>query len=262
MTWFFDTPWWLSMLLVTGFCALLACGGHIVVRRTFAKTDFIQHNEVAGFIIAVVGVLYAVLLGFLTVIVWEQFADAEDRSVQEVDAATDIWRFSSHADAFDRARIRSDLKQYVVAVLFDEWPKMRSGGSSDRAQFFMTRLFGDAVGMRAATFGESNLQNRILDRVQVVGDLRRRRVNSNHSALPPIIWTAIVAGGVALISFIYLFGLQNFKAQLIMTGITAVMIGLCFSVVLKLDFPYRGDVSVSSERWTDLYDEMTVGHRP
>lgn len=32
-----------------------------------------QHNDVAGFIYAVLGVVYAVLLGFVTLVVWEDF---------------------------------------------------------------------------------------------------------------------------------------------------------------------------------------------
>ena len=35
------------------------------------------NNEVAGFKFALIGVLYAVLLGFTVIIVWEQFEDVE-----------------------------------------------------------------------------------------------------------------------------------------------------------------------------------------
>jgi hypothetical protein len=38
-----------------------------------------RHNEVAGFIYAVIGVLYAVVLGFTAVIVWERYDQAKSR---------------------------------------------------------------------------------------------------------------------------------------------------------------------------------------
>lgn len=66
-------PWWLTIVFVSLTFVIVACGGHVLVKRSFPKSDFIVHNEVAGFLIAVVGVLYAVLLGFLTIVVWEQF---------------------------------------------------------------------------------------------------------------------------------------------------------------------------------------------
>jgi hypothetical protein len=58
-------------------------------------------------VIAVVGILYAVLLGFLTVIVWEHYAQSEERAQAEVDAATDIYRFGRLLPAPQAQRIRA-----------------------------------------------------------------------------------------------------------------------------------------------------------
>lgn len=259
MAWFFNVPWWAMIVLIPGGAVALACGGHVLVRRSFARTNFIGHNEVAGFIIAVVGVLYAVLLGFITVIVWEQFASAEDRAVQEVDAVTDIWRISALVDPADGRRIAVDLEKYTASVYNDEWPKMTVGGSSKTAQMYIKKLLADAAGMRVSNARESNLQNHVMDRAQLAADLRRKRINSDHSAMPAVVWAAIIIGGLALIGFIYLFGMENFRAQLLMTAATATMIGLCFTIVIKLDYPYRGDVSVSSERWAALHHEIVAG---
>ncbi|MEO9170650.1 MAG: hypothetical protein ABI278_05680 [Candidatus Aquilonibacter sp.] len=259
MTLFYYVPWWLVTAVVTLICVAVACGGHILVRRAFPRTNFIEHNEVAGFIVAVVGVLYAVLLGFLTVVVWEHFSAAEDQTVQEVDAATDIARFADQIDAIDRLRVVSDLKSYTGAVIHDEWPKMQNGESSAKAQLYVTRLFADASEMRVKSLRDANLQNHLLDRVQTMADLRRRRITSDQSAMPPVVWASLIAGGAALMGFIYLFGLKNFKAQLLMTAATATMIGLCFSIVISLDYPYRGDISISPERWIALDRELTAG---
>lgn len=257
---FFNVPWWLEIAGVTLTFVVIACAGHVAVKRTFDKADFIVHNEVAGFIIAVVGVLYAVLLGFLTIVVWEQFSQAEDRANQEVDAATDVWRFAPYLEAGDSTRLTADVGRYVDAVLFDEWPKMKRGQSSDAAQTQMVRLFDDAAGMRVDNDRTSNVQYQLLERVRLMADLRRSRINYTHSGVPNVIWVALLLGAVIVIGFEYLFGLPNFRVQLLMTGMTAAMIGLSFSVVVLLDFPFRGDVSISSERWAALHEQIEVGH--
>src|SRR5260370_15403976 len=105
-TWIYAIPAWLGFFLIVAVSAALACGGHVLVRRSFPRTDFIEHNEVAGFIFAVVGVLFAVLLAFLTVILWENFAQAEQRSPSEADAATDVWRLSGHVPSPHASRRR------------------------------------------------------------------------------------------------------------------------------------------------------------
>ena len=60
----------LALLFVAILVALaFACGGQALVHRRFGSENFVHHNEVGGFIIAVVGTTYAVLLGFLITVV-------------------------------------------------------------------------------------------------------------------------------------------------------------------------------------------------
>ena len=235
----------------------LFCGGHILVRRTFAKTQFIEHNEVAGFIVAVVGVLYAVLLAFVTVVVWEHYDQSQDRARSEVDAATDIWRLARHLPSPNSQRIRADVKRFAASVLSDEWPKMRAGAYSPITQREMVTLTDDIAAYEALSKQQGNLQNRLLDRVQVVSDFRRHRIYDTTSGAPIVLWVALVIGSFTVVGFVYLFGMINFRVQLLMTAAVAIMIGLCFGTILELDYPFRGTVSVSPERWAAFVEMIT-----
>jgi hypothetical protein len=254
MTFVYAAPAWLLTCIITLLFVAVACGGHAFVHRRFKQSDFIEHNEVAGFIVAVVGVLFAVLLAFTTVIVWERFAQAEDRASEEVDAATDIYRLTAHLEPADRLRISTDIDTYARSVSGDEWPRMTHGESSPQTQRLVIRILADIVDMHVATRRESNIQNHLLDRAQIMSDLRRRRINDNRSGVPPVMWFALLLGAAVVIGFIYLFGLKNFTVQLLMTAATAMLIGLSFSVLVALDYPFRGDVSVPPERWIALYE--------
>ncbi len=252
----YAVPGWAGLLLITLTCVIVACAGHVLVRRSFAKADFLEHNEVAGFILAVVGVLYAVLLGFMTVVVWEHFSQSQERAQAEVDAATDVWRFGELLPAREAARIRYDVARYAIVVGSDEWPKMRDGKSSAAAQKLILVLFTDVARIQVTDAQRSNLQNQLFERVQVVADLRRHRINDVGSTVAPIIKLGLVLGAIVLVCFLYLFGLKNFRVQLIMTGATAAMIGILFSLIVLLDYPFRGDVTVSPDRWFELHDAI------
>ncbi len=69
----------------------LAGAGQAYVHRRFSRNDFVVHNEVGGIIITVVGTIYAVVLGFLTVVAWQHFTEARDLVVLESDADIDAW---------------------------------------------------------------------------------------------------------------------------------------------------------------------------
>ena len=55
-----------------------AVGGLVLVQRLVPIERRQEHNDVAGFIYAVLGVAYAVLLGLMVVAVWQDWQDARD----------------------------------------------------------------------------------------------------------------------------------------------------------------------------------------
>ena len=75
---FYSIPSWLLFLLIVGGSVLLAWVGTLLLRRLTKAPMDDRQNEVAGFIFATVGVLYAVLLAFTVIIVWEQYLSAEN----------------------------------------------------------------------------------------------------------------------------------------------------------------------------------------
>ena len=90
----------------------------------------------------------------------------------------------------------------------------------------------------------------------MLNDLRTRRIASNRSAVPTILYFALIVGAITVIGFEYLFGLSNFRVQLLMTAATAILISLLVGVIIKLDFPYRGDVAVQADEWESVQQEI------
>jgi hypothetical protein len=241
----------LGLLIVSAICVLVACGGHVLVHRAFPKTAFNEHNEVAGFVLAIVAVLYAVILGFVTIVVWEHFDQTDQRARAEVDAATDVWRLSRHLPSPIAQRLHDDVGRYATSVSTDEWPNMRNGGNP-KTQAAILRLIDDVAGFDARGEQQGNVQNRLLDRVQVVADLRRDRTYDIGSGVPGVLWLALLLGAITIACFIYLFGMKNFRVQLLLTAATAVMIGMAFGLIMELDYPFRGTVAITPERWVAL----------
>ena len=55
----------------------------MLVQRLYSIERRKQHNDVAGFTYAVLGVSYAVLLGLMLIAVWEQWNAAQDVASDE-----------------------------------------------------------------------------------------------------------------------------------------------------------------------------------
>jgi len=78
------------VLVIGGIC-LLSLGGLELVERLVPAQTRQQHNDVAGFIYAALGVIYAVLLALVVIAVWEKYQAADETVEQEANAIAEIF---------------------------------------------------------------------------------------------------------------------------------------------------------------------------
>jgi hypothetical protein len=78
-------------LILLCIALFLAVGGLILVQRSVPSGIRSEHNDVAGFIYAVLGAVYAVLLGLMLVAVWEEWNTAATTADEEASALAEIF---------------------------------------------------------------------------------------------------------------------------------------------------------------------------
>ncbi len=229
-------------LFVFGFVAL-SVGGGLLAHRFFPKAVLEEHNDIAGFMFAVVGVVYAVLLAFLAIAVWERFDAAETRVHDEANQIVVVYR---RVDAFlaQRASLRKKISQYVDLVISDEWPKMNTGQSSERANRLIEDIAYQARHLNATTATQQTLLTSIIDGLQETMMDRNDRLLLSNRGLNAFLWTILFLGAGAVIVFSYLFAYKSMGAQAAMTGLLAFTLALVLYLIAVVDYPYRGDVRI------------------
>src|SRR5207248_2425198 len=80
------------------------------------------------------GTLYAVLLAFLVVLVWEAYTSAKTNIAEEASTLTTMYRQTNGMPADEQRQMRGYLREYTEAVVNDEWNEQVNGGSSARAR--------------------------------------------------------------------------------------------------------------------------------
>ena len=103
---------WAALPLV-GLATLAAMSGPILVRRWVKLEQLRTNNEVAGFKFATVGVLYAVLLAFAVIVVWEKFNDADGEVAVEAGAAVTIYRLAEGMGGAPGAALHEAITAYL-----------------------------------------------------------------------------------------------------------------------------------------------------
>ena len=236
-----------TLVLVVGF----ACLGQLYIRRHCDSQALIEHNEVGGIIIAVAGTLYAVVLGFLTVVAWQHFQEAREIVVLESDADIDTWHAAVGLPQPVRDQVRRDMIAYAKAIIAREWRLMRRG-SFDPGIAMIGMDAIDAVGsFTPANVGQSNSQVSTMQQLTILHDARQRRIGINQNGISWFEWLVLLIGGICVICFCWLFGLEHERVQLVMTS-TVVAIIVCTMVLLfELQYPFRSGVGVGPDAWQD-----------
>jgi hypothetical protein len=210
-----------------------------------------EHNDVAGFIYAVVGVPYAVLLAFVVIAVWEEH-EAAKHTVES--AANELAGVYILADRFpdpDRARRQELAHSYTRVVVEEEWPMMEEGATSEGASAPLRELRFSLQDVDASTGAGQVLYDQGLTLVQEVSDARRLQLLEATQGLPGILWVVLLSGGVVTVCFTYLFGLKNNWAHALMVAsLTLVICGTLFTIG-SLEYPFAGQANIRPDAFEE-----------
>jgi hypothetical protein len=234
-------------LLLLCVAMALAVGGLILVQRLVPIALRRQHNDVAGFIYAVLGVTYAVLLGLMVVAVWEQWEAAAHTADDEASSLAEIFWMADRLPESDGRHIQVLARSYARVVVDEEWPLMEHEKSSRRAWDLLDDIRASLQDLDPSTPEQQVLYEQGLERMRDLADARRDRLLEAENGLPVILWVVLITGGIIVVGFTYLFGLQSTVIHLLMVGSLALVIALVLFTVAALNYPFKGDITIGPE---------------
>src|SRR5215203_592007 len=163
-------------VLVVCAVSLVALGGLALVQRLVPTEVRQRHNDVAGFIYAVLGVVYAVLLALVVIAVWEEFDAAKDTADQEANALAEIFWLAHQLPELEGRHVQELACSYAEEVVEEEWALMEQGQASPRGWVLIDDIRANLQGYEPHTVADQELYSEGLDQVQRLADARRMRL--------------------------------------------------------------------------------------
>src|SRR5918911_769368 len=251
-------------LFLIALAILIAVGGLVLVQRLYSTDQRKQHNDVAGFIYAVLGVSYAVLLGLMLIAVWEKWNAAEAIATDEANELAGIFWYAHALPQPEGRHIQKLVRSYDEVVIEDEWPLMAQGRSSPKAWAILDELRATILGLKppkgdAKQLGYEQMRyEEMLVQLHDLVNARRERLLAAERGLPPILWVVLILGGVITVGFTYLFGLNNTLVHLLMVAALALIISMSLYTVTALDYPFKGDIRIHPSAYENDLERFRV----
>ena len=138
--------------------------------------------------------------------------------------------------------------EYAHAVVDDEWELLREGKTSERASEGITNLYGALQRYEPKTEAQKTFYMTSVERLDDALAARRTRLGHAEASLGGSLHFMMYAGFVMIVGFMTAVGGggRGRAHTFMLLGVTAI---IAFNLVLatSLDYPFSGDVSVSSE---------------
>jgi len=234
----------------------LACMGQWYLHRRFREINFVRHNEVGGFIVAVVGALYGVLLGFMTVIAWQHYADCAQLVSEESSAAADAWHTSVGLPPAPRSRVRHDMLLYAGTMVKREWPAMESRTYDKDLDLIVMDAIEAAGAFDPHQLKEANAQAATLAQLSALHDYRYRRISDNRSGMLSFEWLVLLLGGFCIVAFCWLFGVENKDIHLMMTSAVTIVVTATLVLLFELQYPFQSALRIPPDDWIGVVNHI------
>ena len=215
------------------------------VRKRFPPALTAEQQNIVLGPFAFVVTLYAFLLSFVVINLWQTFTQAERTTVLEAETVAVLYRL---AESFPGTQgVRQTMLQYVKSVVQDEWPAMADGKTSPKTEALYNHIWQETDALVPTTVKEQLLYAEYLDQLSALAKSRQDRLLIAGGSVPPLMWTILVYGGLLLLLGLYYLTIGSPREQRV---IDFTVIAILFATVyLGLEFsgPFRGDVKVAPQ---------------
>jgi hypothetical protein len=256
--WFYSHPTWEVGTAVCLVLMVIPLLGLYFFDRLVPAYKREADTAMVGLSYALCGGLYAVMLAFVAVGTYETMDKSTLVASEEANSLGSIAFDSAGLPGDLAAHVREDVDKYINIVTRKEWPNQRAyrmeASNYDEGWAQLRRLSLDLAGFEPATPGQATVKAEVQ---HVINDLfasRRTRLLAANQHLPTAVWQMLVFGLGLVAVYVYLFGSHSYKIHMACTALTMLSIGLVFTLVIALDYPFRGDVSVDSESYTGVQE--------
>lgn len=245
--------WSLLTIVLVGVVAALL----VLVARRIPKKDTDEGDvEVIGFIFAVVGVLYAIVLAFVVIDVWAKMSTAEEMVYREANAIVEQFRYAQLLPPAQRSEIQSLSERYIHHVIGAEWPAMREHRRPGLDGYTLADQLRTAIEQSRPVIGEPGVLNNSAAQLayenavkqgDTLAEAREARLAAAVEGLPHVIWFVLIGGGLLMIGFAYVFNVAGAGTQMILASGLSVMTVLLLWAVFQMEYPFARHLRVDPD---------------
>src|SRR5262245_14347210 len=246
--WFLNlpVPW---MALIVFMATFLIAGGVYLVVTGLAETEWAPaFKAVSPGLLPVLGVLFALLVGFIAVDVWNTFDKAKTAVNSEASALRAVIVLAGTFPEEQKTRIEALINRHVEEAVNKEWPEMaQQQATLSTSATNLIEALHNAFALKPDDDSQRAAQPEMIRALRAALDARRQRIVISQSSVGAVKWMAILFQAFCTLVAIAMVRSDNRRACAITLTLFASGVALSVLLIAAYSRPFTGDISVGSE---------------
>jgi hypothetical protein len=210
---------------------LIACSVDLVVTRLAVNERAKGFKAVSPGMLPPLGILFALLVGFIAVEVWGNFDKAKAAVTTEASALRAVVLLAGGFPDEQRMRIYALVDRHIDESVNKEWPEMAQQRMTLAAlPTALIEALHDTLALKPADDSQRAAQTEMVKELHTALDARRQRIVISESALGTVKWLGLLLQGLCTLVAIALVHSDNRLARAL--TLTLFATGIALSVLL------------------------------
>ncbi|RYF66210.1 MAG: DUF4239 domain-containing protein [Comamonadaceae bacterium] len=256
--WLYDLPLPLMAVLICLPCLAFTWGGLLALRPCVRRWLGPQPgaNDLVSTFLSAYGVFYGLMLGLIAVATYQNFSDVETAVQREAAAVAGLYRDVSAHPQPAREQLQSALREYTRFVIEDVWPAQQRGEQHPGDTRLVTELHAALTAFEPGSRREELLHAEALREFDQFLEARYLRLEVSSASLSPVLWWVVVIGAALNLALLWLFSVDRLALHLLLSGTLALFVGLMLFFIAAMDYPFRGEESISPDAFALVRDRL------
>jgi hypothetical protein len=259
--WLLNLPvlWMAVVIFVATY--LIAGGIYLVVTRLAVNERAKAFKAVSPGMLPPMGILFALLVGFIAVEVWSAFDKAKVAVATEASALRAVVLLAGTFPEAQRTRIYALVNRHIEEAVHREWPAMAQQRANLSAlPAALIEELNDALALKPAEDSQRAAQPEMVKALHTALDARRQRIVISQSAVGTVKWVVILLQGLCTLVAIAMVHSDNRLSCAMTLTLFATGIALSVLMIAAYSRPFTGENSVAPELLKQVIArEATVG---
>jgi hypothetical protein len=251
---------WMAVIVFAG-TYLFAAGIYWVVTSLAVNDRARAFKEVSPGMLPSLGILFALLVGFIAVEVWGNFDKAKVAVATEASALRAVVLLAGTFPEEQRTRIYALINRHIETAVNEGWPAMAQRRASlSIMPTALIEALHETLALKPADDSQRAAQSEMIKALHTALDARRQRIVISQASVGAVKWAGILLQGLCTLVAIAMVHSDNRLTCGITLTLFATGIALSVLLIAAYSRPFTGEISVGPELLKQVIpSEATVG---